>query len=85
LEKNPDIRLRVLVGLEAEEHGGRLVEFVKEYGYGGELSNGDIQRLYLESLRESFRSKALDREEFYARVGLSGAVCGFAGVGPSGN
>jgi SNF2 family DNA or RNA helicase len=68
LEKNPDIRLRVLVGLEAEEHGGRLVEFVKEYG--GELSNGDIQRLYLESLRESFRSKALDREEFYARVGL---------------
>ena len=43
LAKNPDIRLRVLVGMEAEEHGGRLAELVRERG--GELSDGDLQRV----------------------------------------
>ena len=67
LAGNKDIKLRILVGLEAEAYCGRVLECVREAsGAGG---NRDVQDAYLKSLRESFRSKALDKPSFYERAG----------------
>ena len=67
LTANKAIKLRILVGLEAEEHCGRVMEFVRE----ATEAQGDraIQTAYLKSLRESFRSKSLDKPSFYERAG----------------
>ena len=67
LAANKAISLRILVGLEAEEHCGRVMEFVREATEAE--GNRDIQNAYLKSLRESFRSKALDKPSFYERAG----------------
>jgi hypothetical protein len=67
LAGNPAIRLRILVGLEAEEHCGRVVEYVREATEAE--GDRDAQTAYLKSLRESFRSKAMDKPSFYDRVG----------------
>jgi len=67
LTANKTIKLRILVGLEAEEHCGRVVEFVREATEA--QGDRDIQTAYLKSLRESFRSKALDKRSFYERAG----------------
>ena len=67
LMANKTIKLRLLVGLEAEEHCGRIAEYVRETPEAE--GDRDIQNAYLKSLRESFRSKAMDTPSFYERAG----------------
>ena len=65
LRENPNIKLRVLVGMEAEEHCGQLQELVLTVG---EQSRGEAQDAYLENLRRALRSASLDKQAFYERV-----------------
>jgi len=66
LRANPNIKLRVLVGMEAEEHAGQLQELVLT---GGEKSRGESQDAYIENLRRALRSAALDKQAFHERIG----------------
>jgi hypothetical protein len=52
LRANPAITLRILVGMEAEEHCGQLQELVLSVG---EQSRGEAQEAYLENLRRALR------------------------------
>ena len=65
LRENPAIKLRVLVGMEAEEHCGQLQEMIVTLG---EQSRGEAQEKYLENLRRALRSASLDKQAFYERV-----------------
>jgi superfamily II DNA or RNA helicase/HKD family nuclease len=65
LRENPGIKLRVLVGMEAEEHCGRLQELVLTVK---EQSRGEAQEAYLVNLRRALRSATLDKQSFYERV-----------------
>lgn len=65
LRANPAIRLRILVGMEAEEHCGQLQELVLSVG---EQSRGQSQEIYLENLRRALRSAALDKQAFHDRI-----------------
>ncbi len=65
LRANPNIKLRVLVGMEAEEHAGQLQELILT---DEEKSRGETQDAYIENLRRALRSAALDKQAFYDRV-----------------
>lgn len=67
LQANPAIKLRVLVGMEAEEHCGRLQELVLSTG---EKSRGEAQDSYVENLRQALRSSSMDKKAFYNRIGV---------------
>jgi superfamily II DNA or RNA helicase len=66
LRANPNITLRVLVGMEAEEHCGQLQELILT---SGEKSRGESQDAYIENLRRALRSAALDKQAFHERIG----------------
>ena len=66
LRDNPTIKLRVLVGMEAEEHCGQLQELVLTTG---EKNRGEAQDAYLENLRLALRSASLDKQAFHERIG----------------
>jgi len=65
LQANPAIKLRILIGMEAEEHCGQLQELVLTVG---EQSRGQSQEAYLENLRRALRSAALDKQAFHDRI-----------------
>jgi hypothetical protein len=68
LQKNPDFRLKILVGLEAEEHAGTIVEFAG--GLGKDASDEEQRHAFLNGLRSVMRGKEMDTERFYERVSL---------------
>ncbi|MCF7837429.1 MAG: helicase [Candidatus Marinimicrobia bacterium] len=65
LRANPNIKLRVLVGMEAEEHCGQLQELILT---PGGKSRGESQDAYIENLRRALRSAALDKQAFHDRI-----------------
>lgn len=66
LRANPNIKLRLLVGMEAEEHCGQLQELILT---SGDKSRGESQDAYIENLRRALRSAALDKQAFHERIG----------------
>lgn len=66
LRDNPNIKIRVLVGMEAEEHAGQLQELILT---SRETSRGESQDAYIENLRRALRSAALDKQSFHERIG----------------
>jgi superfamily II DNA or RNA helicase/HKD family nuclease len=66
LRANPTIKLRVLVGMEAEEHCGQLQELVLTVG---EKNRGEAQDAYLDNLRRALRSASMDKQAFHERIG----------------
>jgi superfamily II DNA/RNA helicase/HKD family nuclease len=65
LRANPTIKVRILVGMEAEEHAGQLQELILT---AGEKSRGETQDAYIENLRRALRSAALDKQAFHERI-----------------
>ncbi len=68
LTKNKDFRLKILVGLEAEDHAGKIVEFAGEQG--PETTDEERRKDFLSSLRSVMRGKEIDTQKYYKRVSL---------------
>lgn len=68
LARNKDFKLKILVGLEAEEHAGRIVEFAGAQGTGA--TDEERRRNFLNSLRSVMRSREIDTQKYYERVSL---------------
>ena len=68
LSNNRKFRLRILVGMEAEEHAGKLVEVANGCAEG---TTDDEHRVnFLTSLATVMRSREIDRQDYYERVSL---------------
>lgn len=68
LVANKNFKLKILVGLEAEDKAGRIVEFAGEQG--PETTDEERRKNFLESLRSVMRGKAIDTKSYYDRVAL---------------
>jgi len=64
IKENPDIKLKVLVGMEAEEHMGKIIEIAKTHS--GMVSQ-EYKDAFLNSLHNVFASKGVDDETFFER------------------
>lgn len=64
IKGNPDIKLKVLVGMEAEEHMGKIVEIATTHI--GMVSQ-EYKEAFLSSLHNVFSSKGVDDETFFER------------------
>lgn len=64
IKENPDIKLKVLVGMEAEEHMGKIIEIAKTHS--GMVSQ-EYKDAFLDSLHNVFASKGVDDETFFER------------------
>jgi len=68
LASNPGFKLKILVGLEAEDHAGKIVEFAG--AEGPQVTDEDRQRDFLKGLRSVMRGKEIDSRQYYERVSL---------------
>ena len=68
LRKRPETTLRVLVGMEAVQVCGRVVE--TEAGGGGDGDFDSIREAYLASLRRALSAESLDTAAFHERFTL---------------
>jgi len=68
LTANKNFKLKILVGLEAEDKTGTIVEFAGERG--PDKTDEERRKGFLESLRSVMRGKAIDTEKYYERVAL---------------
>lgn len=68
LTANKEFKLRILVGLEAEDQAGKIVEFTGSES--PETTDEERRKDFLESLRSVMRGKAIDTEKYYERVAL---------------
>lgn len=67
LRANKNLKLRVLVGMEAEQACGQLVELARAYE---EESHDDIRNRFYASLRRILGNECIDRESFHERLGI---------------
>lgn len=68
LARNKDFKLKILVGLEAEEHAGKIVEYAGNHTT--ETTDDERRKDFLSSLRSVMRSKEIDTQKYYERVSL---------------
>ncbi len=68
LARNPDFKLKILVGLEAEDHAGKIVEYAG--AEGPHVTDEDRQRDFLKGLRSVMRGKQIDTRQYVERVSL---------------
>ncbi len=68
LASNPGFKLKILVGLEAEDHAGKIVEYAG--AEGPHVTDEDRQRDFLKGLRSVMRGKEIDSRQYYERVSL---------------
>lgn len=67
IKSNPDLKIKVLVGMNAEDHMGKVIEMATaENG----LVTAERQEAYLNSLRNVFKSKDVDHVSFFERSKL---------------
>ncbi len=65
IKENPDLKLKILVGLEADEVSGRLVEYGTE-----RLSQEEQKNRYLQSLVKALNHAGFDEGTFYEQLHL---------------
>ena len=68
LAQNKEFKLKILVGLEAEEHAGKIVEFAGSHTE--ETTDEERRKDFLQSLRSVMRGKEIDTQKYYERVSL---------------
>jgi superfamily II DNA or RNA helicase len=68
LQKNPDQKLKILVGLHVCNVLGRAVEFEGEHDR--EFSRDEVFQKYLDSLGFALNNEEMDSEEFFNQVGF---------------
>lgn len=64
IKENPDLKIKVLVGMDAEEHMGKVIELATAQKG---LVTAECQEAYLKSLRKVFSSKNIDDQTFFER------------------
>ena len=67
LRDRPQMKMRVLVGMDAEFALGQLVEVVQK---GGADSNEAVQERFCESMKKIMGSSFIDSQAFHERVGI---------------
>ena len=67
LRDRPQMKMRVLVGMDAEFALGQLVEVVQK---GGADSNEAVEERFLESMKKIMGSSFIDSQAFHERVGI---------------
>ncbi len=68
LVNNQNFKMRILVGLEAEDHAGKIVEFASEAD--ASASEEDRRNDFIKSLSHVMRSREIDTKKYYERVSL---------------
>ena len=67
LRDRPEMKMRVLVGMDAEFALGQLVEVVQK---GGADSNEAVEERFMESMKKIMGSSFVDSQAFHERVGI---------------
>lgn len=68
LQKNPQQKLKILVGLQVFQHAGSIIEYAEKLEEG--FSNDEVFQNYLVSLGFALNNEEMDTEEFYNQVGF---------------
>lgn len=68
LSKNKNFKLKILVGLQAEEQAGKIVEFAGQQS--SETTDEERRSAFLTSLRSVMRGREVDTKKYYERVSL---------------
>lgn len=68
LQKKPEQRLKILVGLQVFQHAGTIVEYAENLEEG--FSNDEVFQNYLVSLGFALNNEEMDTEEFYNQIGF---------------
>lgn len=68
LQKKPEQKLKILVGLQVFQHAGSIVEYAENLEE--EFSNDEVFQNYLVSLGFALNNEEMDTEEFYNQVGF---------------
>jgi hypothetical protein len=68
LSRNPGCKLKILVGLEAEERAGAIAEYAKRQGE--DATDEERRKDFLQSLRSVMRGQEIDTKKYYERVSL---------------
>lgn len=73
LTASPQIKLRILVGMEVETILNRVVECIlddaDDFGQSYSYSDNEIRERYLSSLRKVANAPEFDKESFHSRIG----------------
>lgn len=64
IKNNPDIKLKILVGMEAEDYMGKIIELAKTHSG---MTTSEYQEAFLNSLKSVFASKGIDDATFFER------------------
>lgn len=68
LQGNPDVIIKVLVGLNVDVFNSQLIEYADSDDQSGQLSNEEISYKFFDSLKKSINSEEFDTSEFYKQV-----------------
>ncbi len=68
LTKNPNVLLKVLVGLNVDKLNYQLIEYADFEDQSGRLSNEEIYNKFFDSLKKSINTEKFDTQEFYEQV-----------------
>ena len=68
LTKNPNVILKVLVGLNVDKFNQQLIEYADLQDKSGHLSNEEILNKFFNSIKKSINTEKFDTKEFYKQV-----------------
>jgi ERCC4-related helicase/HKD family nuclease len=68
LTLNPNVILKVLVGLNVDKFNYQLIEYADSEDQSGRLSNEEIYNKFFDSLKKSINTEKFDTQEFYKQV-----------------
>jgi len=68
LKKNPQVIIKVLVGLNIDKLNYQLIEYADLDDQSGHLSNEEIIHKFFDSIKKSINSEQFDTYEFYEQV-----------------
>ena len=68
LKKNPQVKIKVLVGLNVDKLNYQLIEYADLDDQKGHLSNEEISHRFFDSIKKSINSEEFDTSEFYEQV-----------------
>lgn len=68
LRKNPDARIKILVGLQAGERAGAIVEYADQLDE--KSSDDEHRKAFLRALANVMRGRQIDTESYYRRASL---------------
>lgn len=68
LKNNPQVKIKILVGLNIDKHIDQIIEFSDLEEFKGTLSNEEIVQKYFQSIKKSINSDYFDRQFFYEQA-----------------